>query len=291
MTHSGKLIAAMWLIALGALTACGTRAPNSLFDAAGYHVSGGTVYYLNAFPGEAFEIGGADAASFQAFDTTYARDKSRVYFDGNVLPGADAPSFELLKRGGFGKDRNHVYRNGRSVSDDPAHFELLDGELSKDSSAVYWSDGRVLSNDPGHFVIISDNDHYLFTRDTRVVHVNGNPIRGADPATFRVLQGAYAEDGRRVFYFTDPIEDADRASFHPIDGPYAADTGLVFWMGKTIPGADPGSFHVLNSAFECSADHTRAYYRQTAIPNADPRTFPDGRTVTNCSETSISFAQ
>lgn len=167
------------------------------------------MYFLVGFPGKASEIEGADAASFEAFDGTYARDKSTVYFDGRPIPGADAASFELLDRPSFFKDRKHVYQDDRPISDDPAHFELLDGDLAKDSTAVYWSDGSVLSDDPAHFAIVSNQDHYLFTKDSRIVHVGGNPIAGAEPATFRVLQGGYAQDAGHIFYFTDQITDAD----------------------------------------------------------------------------------
>ncbi len=176
------------------------------------------------------------------------------------------------------------------ISDDPAHFELLDGELAKDSHVVYWSDGSVLSEDPTHFAIVSTADHYLYTKDARAVHVNGNPIPGADPSTFQVLQGAYARDTQRVFYFDQQIADADLSSFRPLDGPYAADSARVYWMGKTIDGADPSTFRVLNANFECSTDDQRAYYRQTVIADADPQTFP-AKAVTNCSETSISFSE
>jgi hypothetical protein len=148
------------------------------------------------------------------------------------------------------------------VSDDPAHFELLDGDLSKDSTAVYWSDGHVLSDDPAHFAIISNQDHYLFTKDADTVHVNGNPIDGADPATFEVLQGAYATDHERVYHFADQIA-----------------------------GADPQTFRVLNADFGCSADARRAYYRDSVVAEADPSTFPPNRSVTRCDETSISFAE
>ena len=89
--------------------------PTSLFDSAGYHVRGDKVYYLTAFPGTASEIAGADAVSFKAFDTSYAKDKSNAYFDGQPILGADATSFDVLDRGGFAKDRNHVYR---PISDD-----------------------------------------------------------------------------------------------------------------------------------------------------------------------------
>jgi len=287
-----KSPAALCFILAVVLLACSRNGPpSSLFESAGYHVRDGKVYYLNAFPGKAVEVGDADAATFKALDSTFGVDKSHVYLNGILLPDADAASFELLERSGFGKDRDHVYQHDRIVSEDPNHFELLDGELAKDSRAVYWSDGSVLSEDPTHFAIISNTAHYLYTRDGHMVHVNGNPISEADPSTFQVLQGAYARDDRRIFYFDQPIVDADLPSFRPLDGPYADDASHVYWMGKEIDGANPAAFRVLNANFECSADDRRAYFRRTAIANADPRTFPQDRAVTNCSETSISFAE
>ena len=111
-------------------------------------------------------------------------------------------------------------------------FAVLDRGLSKDSTAVYWTDGGVLSDDPAHFAIVSNNDHYLFTKDGRTVHVNGKPIADADPTTFHVLQGAYAQDGRRFFYFTDPVIVADAASFRALDGPYARDARRVYGWAR-----------------------------------------------------------
>jgi hypothetical protein len=287
-----RSIAALCLVAVALVPACSRdKPPNSLFDAAGYHVRGDKVFYLAAFPGTASEIAGANPASFRAFDTTYAKDKSSAYFDGHPISGADATTFDVLDRGGFAKDRNHAYQLDRPISDDPVHFELLDGGLSKDSANVYWTDGGVLSDDPVHFAIVANNDHYLFTKDTRTVHVNGKPIADADPATFRVLQGAYAQDARHVFYFSDPIVNADAVSFHPLDGPYASDLHRVYWTDTPIDGADPATFRVLNAAFECSADAERAYYRQSAISGEDPRTFPPGRAATSCTETAISFTE
>ena len=52
-----RVIAALCVVAVALLPACGrNKPPNSLFDAAGYHVNGGKVYYLNAFPGKAFVV-------------------------------------------------------------------------------------------------------------------------------------------------------------------------------------------------------------------------------------------
>jgi hypothetical protein len=89
-----KSTVALCLLAVATLVACSRSGPpNSLFDSAGYHVRDGKVYYLNAFPGKAFEIDGADAASFDALDSTYGRDTSNVYFNGVRLSGADAATF------------------------------------------------------------------------------------------------------------------------------------------------------------------------------------------------------
>ena len=286
-----RLIAAVSVAMLAALPACSRDgAPNSLFDSAGYHVRGDAVYYLQAFPGKAAQIDGADAASFDALDRTFAKDHSTVYIDGSPLPDADPASFVLLDRPDFAKDGNHVYQRDRVLSDDPAHFELLGGNLAKDGSAVYWSDGHVLSDDPAHFAIVSDSDYYLFTKDARTVHVNGSPIAGADPATFHVLRGGYAQDVNGIFYFTGRIRDADASSFEVLDGSFARDTRHAYWMGKPIPDADGSSFHVLNGNFECTADRTHAFYRDKLIVDADPRAFPPGRAITGCSETSVYLA-
>ena len=59
-----KSIAALCIVAFAILPAC-SRSPNSLFDKPGYYVRGSKVYYLDAFPGSAAEIAGADAATFQ----------------------------------------------------------------------------------------------------------------------------------------------------------------------------------------------------------------------------------
>src|SRR6478752_2814332 len=181
-----RFLAAVTVVLSAVLSGCGPGEPNSLFDAAGYHVRDGQVYYLNAFPGKAFAIDGADAGSFEVLDGSYARDRDAVYLDGHRLDGADPATFARLVRPGYAKHDHQVYVRGQVISTDPGHFELLDGELSRDSRAVYWPDGSVLSDDPQHFMVISDADQYLFTRDGDSVHVNGNEVDGADPRSFKV---------------------------------------------------------------------------------------------------------
>ncbi len=265
--------------------------PNSLVDEAGYHIRNNAVYYLNPFPGKAFQMPGADAATFEAFDRTYARDREHVFINGHLLQGADADSFRLLDRPGFSRDRDRVYQHDRTISTDPDNFEFLGNDLSRDSVHVYWADGTVLSREPTNFVVIADEDDYLFAKDGSTVFVNGNVIAGASPASFRVVHGAYSHDAANVFYFDTRIPGADVATFRTLEGPYAADDARVYWMGEPVDGADPATFRVLNANFECAADRARAFHRQTMIAGVDPATFPPGRAVTGCSETTISFGE
>ena len=131
------MIAAVAVLVAAVLSGCGHGEPNSLFDAAGYHVRDGAVYYLNAFPGKAFVVDGAEADSFEVLDASFARDGGSVYLDGHRLDGADPATFELLDRPGYAKDARQVYARNRVISTDPGHFELLDGDLARDSTAVY----------------------------------------------------------------------------------------------------------------------------------------------------------
>jgi hypothetical protein len=290
VTDVGSLKVTLCLALLIALVACG-GAPSSLFHAAGYYVRGDTVYYLDAFPGKAFEIEQADAKTFTILNTTYAKDANAVYLDGVPLTEADPASFDLLEVPDFSRDAGHVFMRDHMLTTDPDHFVFLngDGGLTKDSAHVYWSDGSVLSDDPEHFKILSDADHLLYASDSSTVYVNGNPIKDADPATFGVLRGAYAKDGTRTYYFNEIVGDADAATFQVLDGPYARDGAHAYWMGKVVPGADPAGFVVLNADFECAADSAHAYYRDMLIEGFDPRTIPRDATVTNCSETSLSY--
>lgn len=173
-----KPAAVLCLLVVGLLLACGRNgSPNSLFDSAGYHVRDGTVYYLNAFPGKAFEINGADAASFEALDSTYGRDKSTVYINGARLTDADAASFELLD-GELAKDRRHVFQRDRAISDDPATFQLLAGAYARDDRRVFYftdqiPDADLSSSKPLAGPYAADSAHIYWMGKTTPVKPDG----------------------------------------------------------------------------------------------------------------------
>lgn len=70
--------------------------PNRLSDS-GYYIRITKVYYYSGFGlSEPFEIVGADKASFEIINTQYAKDKSKVYFQGAIIPEADSQTFSVL---------------------------------------------------------------------------------------------------------------------------------------------------------------------------------------------------
>ncbi len=206
-----------------ALPGCSrSGAPNSLFDSAGYHVKGDTVYFLQAFPGKAAQIDGADTASFKTLDRTFAKDASTVYVDGRPLTDADPASFVLLDRPDFAKDGDHVYQRDKVFSDDPAHFQLLGGNLAKDGGAVYWLDGRVLKG--GY----ARDDSGIFYFTDRVVD--------ADAPSFEVLDGSFARDARHAYWMGRPIPEADGSSFRVLNTNFecTADRTHPYYQDKVV---------------------------------------------------------
>jgi hypothetical protein len=263
------------------------RPPSRLSDS-GYHLRRSKVFFYPGFGlSSPFEIIGADRASFEVLDHSYARDDSRVYLDGVAIPAADPSTFKLLSPP-FALDARHVYVNHNIFSDDPLHFEQVQGNISRDSQYIYWSTS-VVSDDPTHLSVFQSSGYYTFFKDSRVVFVNGNPIARADPTSFAVLADAYSRDAAHVYYFDEMILDADASTFQILESPYARDADSVFWMAHLIADASVGTFEVLNADFECSADAHYAFYQDQIIKDFDPATIPVAAQVTGCSSTDVHF--
>ena len=64
----------------------------------------------------------ADALSFVLLSAVYGKDKNHVYFEGKILKGADAPSFVLDHCGDSvgGRDKGQRYCGGQAVPANPS---------------------------------------------------------------------------------------------------------------------------------------------------------------------------
>src|SRR5689334_22583834 len=76
-------------------------------------------------------------------------------------------------------------------------------------------------------------------------------VRGADAATYRVLNHAWSVDAKQVYLKGKPIKAADRASFQVLNEMFARDATRVYckW-GKTTAVVDAANFTVLDAGEE-----------------------------------------
>ena len=287
-----KSTAALCLILAVILLACSRNGPpNSLFESSGYHVRDGKVYYLNAFPGKAVEITDADPATFEALDPTYGVDTSHVYVNGVVLPEADAAIVRTARPRRLGEGQR------TRLPTRPRHQRRPCALRTARRRALQRQSRRLLERRVGALRRPRTLHDRLPRRPLPVHQGQQHRSRQRQP-DHRRRPGDIASPARRLRTRRPPcflFRSADRRC-----GPFVIPsarrplrhrfrTRLLDGQRQST-GRTPSTFRVLNANFECSADDQRAYYRQTVIAGADPRTFPPDQAVTNCSDTSISFA-
>jgi hypothetical protein len=150
-----------------------------------------------------------------------------------------------------------------------------DGYFAK-PNAVYFRGVALDGADPRSFVI--DEVDSAYARDRAHVYYLGEPVSGADAASFAAVGGnapstAYRRDHKRVFYLGKAVAAADPETFRALeDSAYAQDRAHVFYQGELVRGADAATFVLLDAAF--ARDKTGLYFLGTAIlPGVDIGSF------------------
>jgi hypothetical protein len=249
-----------------------------------YYTYGNDLYHYDNK--KFMKIEGADAKTFRVLDDHYAKDKSRVYYDGSkILEGADAETFVILDghyKNRYTKDKNRVYFNDSVLPDvDAPSFAVANPSYSsaftKDKNTIYINNKKVENSDPGTF---EHMETYYFRDKNTVYFSYGNDIRiiDADSATFIPLGNDYAKDKSRVFYrHFKLLKGADASTFSPIDTEYSRDKDHVYYNGDVVQGADADSFTVIRPYLFYKDRHS-IFVRGEKIRNSDPATFEE---VTN----------
>ena len=117
----------------------------------------------------------------------YATDGERVYYEDQIVSGADTKSFEL--QGVYGLDRSAVYHRGSILLNSHREsFHVLNGGVyAQDSTGVYYDGMPLTLADPESFTVLSVDLGY--SKDARRVYINNNEVVGADLQTFLVVTG------------------------------------------------------------------------------------------------------
>ena len=88
-------------------------------------------------------------------------------------------------------DDRFIYFHSSVLSKDPDHFVFIDDLVQKDRNHVYRG-GWIISDEPEDFQFIAAIDGFAYYRDHKGVLVNSTRLQGADPATFKPLRHGYS---------------------------------------------------------------------------------------------------
>ncbi|MEO8805292.1 MAG: DKNYY domain-containing protein [Burkholderiaceae bacterium] len=145
-------------------------------------------------------IEGAHPATYRSLGKGYARDQQRVYANGVPFKVRDTATFEPLG-GDFAHDAQRGYYARIEIpSSHGPSFETIDAR-----DAAYARDRA--------------NGYYGYRDVDTLREANAGPrdrvrtLRGVEPANLRVLGRGYAADTRQVWHRGQPLAGADAASF------------------------------------------------------------------------------
>ena len=153
-----------------------------------------------------------DPEGFVILKKGYSKDSQRVFYLGSEVPGAEAPSLEILEgHGAYARDAKGAYREGKLITGaDGATFEPL---------------------------------NYYYSRDQEQVFHKETPLEGADPETFITEpKRQLAKDKTQAWYLDFKLEKLDGSKTEFLEGLYIKDEEDVYFGNKWIEGADAPTF-------------------------------------------------
>lgn len=278
---------------LSLVTGCPLAPPQRVPDvtdavliSAGYYIYRNRIYTLEEHR-ELRIIEGADADTFQILSANFAKDKNSVFYKGRTINQADAPTFAAFGETCFAKDKHRAFYCDNPIQGaDTRTFAAINDNYAKDHSHVFhyygFDDHIVPGADISTFRTFGANPGY--GADRLMAYYEGQPIIGADVATFAPIAGTYlySKDKSRI-YCKSVVSDFDYSSFRSIgSGVYGTDIAGVYDLVTTcapkedlkIPGADPNTFEeiLIDQEIFYAKDKNYVYINGRASKVMDPKT-------------------
>jgi hypothetical protein len=207
-----------------------------------------------------------DKNSFQILEHRYSKDNQQVYFDGDVVQGADSKTFNVTSYG-KGKDSRFMYY-GKSRISSPASYKELASGYSMDSLSVYFQWAAINDANPEKFEIINQ----FWSSDDSNIYLEGEKAEFIDYKTFEHIGGKYVKDVNHVFYLNTRVEHANTKTAEITETwDWLKDDKSYFFEGQEIVGIDYSSFKILNNDY--SIDKNQVYFRLKPIKDVDLKSF------------------
>jgi hypothetical protein len=252
---------------------------------------------LRAKTRELVKVARLDPKTVRILEGGYVCDGKRVAFNGTLLQGADVSSFEIvIGPQCIARDKTRVYYMGMPIKGaDPATWRpatILGPETpvsySCDNRAAYFEMTELHDSDPATFVVLSDNQYVA--ADSTGLYWQASRSSAKDRERF--LTSPRHEAARNALRRHDPSPERWWNQPHAVEPdptPEAAPEikwghvmidGLPFWREtgndrtrtSDLPiKADPASFEVLSPIY--ARDKNTIFCRGRKLNKADPVTF------------------
>lgn len=158
-------------------------------------------------------IEGADPATFTSVEGgIYDKDKSHIYYGGQMIEDADVLTFHIHEGGKYGftyaYDKDHIFVYGvrgiESISGaDIDTFDSVGGYYYRDKQYVWYGGVKLKDADPASFYALDLGEYY--GKDADSVYFGATLITDADAPSFRTLGGLYTQDKYRTYKEGVPI--------------------------------------------------------------------------------------
>ncbi len=192
-------------------------------DAATFAPVGSTRYFKDKNHVYTLEkiIEGADSDTFEVvpgYLEKYAKDKKSVFYDGVKVENCDAATHKILNEN-IHTDARHVFYAVQKFSDDPANFEILASDYSKDAKNIYWKSSKISGADTTNFKVFATENTFNYAKDGKSVFWCDKKLDKADAATFVGLSNGYGKDKTNVWFGLhqedqpEIVANADAATF------------------------------------------------------------------------------
>ncbi|HUE75074.1 MAG TPA: DKNYY domain-containing protein [Pirellulaceae bacterium] len=171
-------------------------------------------------------------------DVNYAATSEHVYLWGVMIPHADPASFQLLTYP-YSRDSKRAYCGTVPMRDaNPASIKVLGGQL--DPSFVSRAEAYEILVGP--ITTVSSDSAIIgalgWSADEDTVFFGPNPIMGARPQSFRLLNDLYATDGSSVFFGREKLERADPETFRVVNFTSAEDRNYTYKRAEATKRSD-----------------------------------------------------
>ena len=151
----------------------------------------------------------ADVKSFsviEATDNLYGKDQFHVYYENEIILGADPNTFKYLKKG-FAIDKDRAYYYNDSIKNSsPKEFEVIDYYYSKNYQNVFYKTKPLNVCSVNNFTFVFPNEDDLFGRwstDGCFYFYNNYKVPSNDYKNIIVYEGSHgiSSDKKYVYQY------------------------------------------------------------------------------------------